>query len=94
VRGKRTTYEEDVRSFITLWSFAYLSTTDDHPLVVKMGSLASPLATLGILSIGDMGLGVARLLIANNYRVITNASDRRYCASIKNARSFPNTSLI
>lgn len=43
-----------------------------------MGSIASPLATLGILSIGDMGVGIARLLIANNYSVITNASDRRY----------------
>lgn len=34
------------------------------------------LATLAILSIGDMGLGVAKLLLANNYRVLTNASDR------------------
>ncbi|KAK4507318.1 hypothetical protein PRZ48_001053 [Zasmidium cellare] len=34
------------------------------------------LATLGIISIGDMGLGIARLAIANNYKVITNASDR------------------
>lgn len=36
------------------------------------------LATLGILSIGDMGLGIAKLLVANNYRVITNATGRRY----------------
>lgn len=42
-----------------------------------MGSVTS-LATCGILSIGDMGLGIAKLLIANNYRVITNARDRRY----------------
>ncbi|KAK5136217.1 hypothetical protein LTR08_003824 [Meristemomyces frigidus] len=41
-----------------------------------MGSMAAPLATLGILSIGDMGVGMARLLIANNYKVLTNASDR------------------
>ncbi|KAK4545579.1 hypothetical protein LTR36_002929 [Oleoguttula mirabilis] len=41
-----------------------------------MASPAPPLATLGILSIGDMGVGIARLLIAHNYRVITNASDR------------------
>ncbi|KAI7159319.1 6-phosphogluconate dehydrogenase C-terminal domain-like protein [Hortaea werneckii] len=34
------------------------------------------LATVGILSIGDMGVGFARLLTANNYRVVTNASDR------------------
>lgn len=36
------------------------------------------LATLGILSLGDMGVGVAKLLVANNYNVITNASGRRY----------------
>jgi len=39
----------------------------------------STLATLGILSIGDMGLGISKILTAHNYRVITNASDRR-CA--------------
>ncbi|KAK5109084.1 hypothetical protein LTR62_007540 [Meristemomyces frigidus] len=41
-----------------------------------MTTPASPLATVGILSIGDMGVGIARLLKANNYRCITNASDR------------------
>ena len=45
---------------------------------VTMGSLASPLAVVGVLSIGDMGVGTARLLIANNFKVLTNASDRRY----------------
>lgn len=39
--------------------------------------LAMSLATLGILSIGDMGLGIAKLLVAHNYKVITNASGRR-----------------
>ena len=43
-----------------------------------MESAPEPLATVGILSIGDMGVGMARLLIANSYRVVTNASDRRY----------------
>lgn len=38
--------------------------------------MASPLATVGILSIGSMGVGVAQLLSAHNYRVVTNASDR------------------
>jgi 3-hydroxyisobutyrate dehydrogenase-like beta-hydroxyacid dehydrogenase len=33
-------------------------------------------ATIGILSIGQMGLGIASLLLAHNYRVITNVSDR------------------
>lgn len=36
------------------------------------------LATLGILSLGDMGVGIAKLLTANNYRVLTNATGRRY----------------
>lgn len=38
--------------------------------------MAAPLATISILSIGQMGLGVARLLIAHNYRILTSASDR------------------
>jgi 3-hydroxyisobutyrate dehydrogenase-like beta-hydroxyacid dehydrogenase len=33
-------------------------------------------ATIAILSIGQMGLGIASLLLAHNYRVITNVSDR------------------
>lgn len=32
--------------------------------------------TIAILSIGQMGLGIASLLIAHDYRVITNVSDR------------------
>jgi 3-hydroxyisobutyrate dehydrogenase-like beta-hydroxyacid dehydrogenase len=32
--------------------------------------------TIGILSIGQMGLGIASLLLAHNYRVISNVSDR------------------
>lgn len=38
----------------------------------------APLATVGILSIGDMGMGIAKLLIAKNYRVVTNVEGRRY----------------
>jgi len=41
------------------------------------GNMTGPLATVGILSIGSIGAGVARLLSAHGYRVITNASDRR-----------------
>lgn len=37
----------------------------------------SPLATVGIISIGEMGMGVAKLLIAHNYRVVTNIEGRR-----------------
>ncbi|KAF2867861.1 hypothetical protein BDV95DRAFT_610300 [Massariosphaeria phaeospora] len=38
--------------------------------------MSSPFATVGILSIGQMGLGIAQLLIAHNYNVLTNVSDR------------------
>ena len=40
-------------------------------------TLTPPLATVGIVSIGDMGLGIAKLLSAHNYRVLTNVSGRR-----------------
>ncbi|KAB8299073.1 hypothetical protein EYC80_001196 [Monilinia laxa] len=36
----------------------------------------SSLATVGIVSIGEMGMGVAKLLIAHNYRVVTNIEGR------------------
>ena len=47
-----------------------------------MGSITSPLAKVGILSIGDMGVGIARLLIDNQFKVLTNASDRRYMINV------------
>jgi 3-hydroxyisobutyrate dehydrogenase-like beta-hydroxyacid dehydrogenase len=40
--------------------------------------MSKPLATVGIISIGDMGMGVAKLLLASGYRVITTLSGRRY----------------
>jgi hypothetical protein len=49
-----------------------------QPPIYDSPKMAKPLATIAILSIGSMGAGVARLLVAHNYRVITNASDRRY----------------
>ncbi|QSZ32115.1 hypothetical protein DSL72_001684 [Monilinia vaccinii-corymbosi] len=36
----------------------------------------SPLATVGIISIGEMGMGIAKLLVAHNYRVVTNIEGR------------------
>lgn len=33
--------------------------------------------TIAIISIGEMGLGVARLLKAHGYRVVTNLEGRR-----------------
>lgn len=38
---------------------------------------SSKLATIGILSIGDMGMGVAKLLVAKGFSVATNCSGRR-----------------
>lgn len=38
----------------------------------------APLATVGIISIGEMGMGIAKLLIAHDYRVVTNVVGRRY----------------
>jgi len=38
----------------------------------------APLANVGIISIGEMGLGIARLLAAHNYQVLTNVTGRRY----------------
>ena len=34
-------------------------------------------ATLSVVSIGEMGLGVAKLLKAHDYRVLTNLTGRR-----------------
>jgi hypothetical protein len=45
---------------------------------VFRSTMTPALATVGILSIGEMGLGVANLLIAHNYRVVTNLEGRRY----------------
>lgn len=33
--------------------------------------------SVGIISIGDMGMGIAKLLKANKYRVLTVANGRR-----------------
>lgn len=38
---------------------------------------ASKLATIGILSVGDMGMGIAKLLVAKGFSVATNCSGRR-----------------
>lgn len=38
--------------------------------------MSTPLATVGILSIGQMGLGIAKLLVAHNYHVLSNVTDR------------------
>ncbi|KAI0840688.1 6-phosphogluconate dehydrogenase C-terminal domain-like protein [Hypoxylon sp. FL0890] len=38
--------------------------------------MASPLAKIGIISIGDMGSGIAKLLVANGFSVATNGKGR------------------
>ncbi|KAI1386569.1 6-phosphogluconate dehydrogenase C-terminal domain-like protein [Hypoxylon trugodes] len=38
--------------------------------------MASPLAKIGIISIGDMGVGIAKLLVANGFSVATNCKGR------------------
>lgn len=43
--------------------------------------------TVGIVSIGDMGLGMAKLLKAHGYRVVTVGEGRRY-VHINNASRF------
>ncbi|KAK8140442.1 hypothetical protein PG984_000508 [Apiospora sp. TS-2023a] len=40
-------------------------------------SAPATLAKIGILSIGDMGMGIAKLLIANGFTVATNCKGRR-----------------
>ncbi|KAI1416796.1 6-phosphogluconate dehydrogenase C-terminal domain-like protein [Hypoxylon sp. FL1857] len=38
--------------------------------------MAAPLAKIGIISIGDMGSGIAKLLVANGFSVATNVKGR------------------
>ncbi|KAI8720929.1 hypothetical protein NCS52_00539100 [Fusarium sp. LHS14.1] len=41
-----------------------------------MSSKDSPIAKIGLLSIGDMGAGITNLLVAHNFAVATNCSGR------------------
>ncbi|KAM0218781.1 hypothetical protein ACHAPQ_002994 [Fusarium lateritium] len=41
-----------------------------------MSTTADPMPKIGLLSIGDMGVGIARLLIAHGFSVATNISGR------------------
>jgi 3-hydroxyisobutyrate dehydrogenase-like beta-hydroxyacid dehydrogenase len=40
--------------------------------------MTAPMATIGVISIGEMGLGVAKLLKASGFRVVTNVTGRRH----------------
>lgn len=41
-------------------------------------SALAPRAAVGIISIGDMGSGIAKLLQAYHYEVLTTTAGRRY----------------
>jgi len=45
--------------------------------VMASSSTTAPKPNIGILSIGDMGMGVAKLLKANDYMVYTVGAGRR-----------------
>lgn len=52
--------------------------------------------SIGILSIGDMGLGIGKVLMSQNYRVMTFAEDRRQvvlfeCRRVKATMTVPNS---
>lgn len=46
--------------------------------------------TVGIVSIGDMGLGMAKLLKAHGYRVVTVGEGRRYVYMNKASKFWKN----
>lgn len=43
----------------------------------KLPTMAASPAKIGILSIGDMGMGIAKLLLASGFAVATNCKGRR-----------------
>lgn len=49
----------------------------NSPRAYTMASTGGPRATVAVISIGEMGLGISKLLVAYKYKVITNVSDRR-----------------
>lgn len=40
--------------------------------------MSQSMHAIGIISIGEMGLGIGQLLLAHKYKVLTFAADRRY----------------
>ncbi|KAI4703351.1 hypothetical protein J4E81_002229 [Alternaria sp. BMP 2799] len=45
--------------------------------------MSTPLATVAIISIGQMGLGIAALLTSHNYRITTNISGRSAATKVR-----------
>ena len=56
----------------------------DRPSENSSPVAAPTLATVGIMSIGEMGLAIAKMLTANNYRIFTNLQGRRYFRVVPN----------
>lgn len=46
-------------------------------IYIHTAMASAKLATIGILSIGDMGMGIAKLLVAKGFSVATNCAGRR-----------------
>ena len=60
----------------------------DRPADMATGASLSSLAmkpTIGIVSVGDMGLGIAKLLHAHEYQVLTTSAGRRQASPVGTA---------
>src|SRR5271156_1624305 len=65
----------------------------DRPADMATGTSSSSSAmkpTIGIVSVGDMGLAIAKLLQAHEYQVVTASADRRQ-ASLSELRTLADT---
>ena len=65
----------------------------DRPANMATGTSSSSSATkptIGIVSVGDMGLGIAKLLQAHEYPVLTTSAGRRQ-ASLPELRTVADT---
>ena len=64
-----------------IWSlilkFYSLSSYDNSLRLENMSSIAAAATKVGILSMGDMGAGIGRLLVAHGIPVATNCEGRR-----------------
>lgn len=45
--------------------------------------MALTLPKIGILSIGDMGMGIAKLLVSKGFSVATNGQGRRHATTVQ-----------
>ncbi len=86
--GKRLPYKYEPLPLLLLLTFS--SCSESHRIIAhnqapsrlphtarNMAASGTSLATIGILSIGDMGLGIAKRLKATGFSVATNCKGRR-----------------